>query len=62
MKVTPRDFEIEMEGLVERKAEDYDFGLQELHEAVDDLMCETLISLGYSAGVEIFKNIKKWYA
>ena len=62
MKVTLRDFEIEMEGLVERKAEDYDFGLQELHEAVDDLMCETLISLGYSAGVEIFKNIKKWYA
>ena len=62
MKVTPGDFEIEMEGLVKRKAEDYDFGLQELHEAVDDLMCETLISLGYSAGVEIFENTKKWYA
>jgi len=62
MKVTPRDFEIEMEGLVKRKAEDYDFGLQELHEAMDDLMCETLTSLGYSAGVEIFENTKKWYA
>ena len=62
MKVTPRDFEIEMEGLVERKADDPDFGLQELHEAMDNLMCETLISLGYSAGVEIFENAKKWYA
>ena len=33
----------------------------ESHGMMDDLMCNVLCSLGYSAGVRIFKETPKWY-
>lgn len=32
------------------------------HYEADVLMCELLTELGYSEGVEIFKEMYKWYA
>lgn len=32
------------------------------HVAMDNLMCEALINLGYEAGVELFKSTSRWYA
>ena len=60
--MTPEEFEAKTQELIRRKAEDYDFGLPELHKAMDDLMCEALADLGYGAGVKVFENAKKWYA
>ncbi len=34
---------------------------EESHPAADDLMCQLLSSLGYEAGVELFKESRKWY-
>lgn len=41
-----------------------DFGGDEevAHSKMDDLMCEVLGKLGYSAGIEIFHKQAKWYA
>lgn len=32
------------------------------HARMDDLMCETLRSLGYGSGVNVFEDSYKWYA
>lgn len=32
------------------------------HTLMDDLMCETLRSLGYEKGIDIFEETPKWYA
>lgn len=32
------------------------------HYYADELMCELLCELGYGEGVNIFKNMAKWYA
>ena len=32
------------------------------HALMDDLMCETLRSLGYEKGIDIFEETPKWYA
>ncbi len=32
------------------------------HVNADELMCELLTALGYGEGVEIFKNMDKWYS
>ena len=32
------------------------------HSCADSLMMETLTELGYGEGVEIFRNMPKWYA
>ena len=60
--LTPEEFEAGMIALLKEKDENPDFGTQELYEAMNDLMCEFLINLGYSAGVKIFRDTKKWYA
>ena len=60
--MTPEEFEARMRALLERKAHDFDYDRQQLHEDIDDLLCETLASLGYEAGVEVFNSVKKWYA
>lgn len=32
------------------------------HVYADDLMCTVLYQLGYGKGVDIFRNMEKWYA
>ena len=65
--VTPEQFSKEMRYLYDRfysnsplepLQEDY----EHVHELMDDIMCKTLISLGYNEGVSIFYDTPKWYA
>lgn len=35
---------------------------EEMHYYADMLMCELLTELGYNEGVEIFKEMPKWYS
>ena len=32
------------------------------HKVADGLLCEVLESLGYGEGVEVFREMTKWYA
>ena len=35
---------------------------EEAHVKADELMCEVLRELGYGEAVDVFKNMRKWYA
>jgi len=37
-------------------------GTETAHVYADELMCELLHSLGYGAGVQVFRAMNKWYA
>ena len=58
--VYPKAFEEIMQGIVDRYKADND--IEQAHILADKLMCETLESLGYSTGVEVFRELPKWYA
>ena len=36
--------------------------IESCHMEMDELMCETLSSLGYDEGVKLFRTTPKWYA
>lgn len=55
--ITAAEFEREMKKIAEIKNDD-----EGRHEKADDLLCKALESLGYEAGVEIYRKIGKWYA
>ena len=54
-KTSPKVFKESMEIIA---SDDTEFK----HVNADELMCELLTSLGYGEGVEIFKNMDKWYS
>lgn len=58
--ITPAQLEDMMNDIFERseKSEDKEAS----HREADELLCKTLDSLGYGAGVKIFSKIHKWYA
>ena len=35
---------------------------EDVHRAMDSIMCELLSDLGYGDGIDIFKYTPKWYA
>lgn len=53
---TPYDFAYTMKDLSEI------VDREDRHRAMDEAMCDLLISMGYEAGVHIFQNAEKWYA
>jgi hypothetical protein len=53
--LTPEEFAKAMEAASRQ-------GTEEAHLEMDKLLCEQLEALGYKAGVEVFRNTKKWYA
>ena len=56
-EMTPDEFAEKMTKIIKDTG-----GYEEaFHGEADDLMCELLVSLGYSEGVEIFKKQPKWY-
>lgn len=56
--ITPDQFRDKMYEIVEEER-----GYPEtMHIAMDELMCETLKSLGYESGVKIFEKQTKWYS
>ena len=39
-----------------------DYDTECAHINADDLMCDILEQLGYKDGVEVFKNMPRWYS
>ena len=56
--IMPAEFERQMKELKELAKSDPEGA----HFKADELMCDTLESLGYAAGVNLFKNMGRWYA
>lgn len=56
--MTPKEFCETMLELRER----YQHDEERVHCAMDDVMCELLIELGFCDGVEVFRQTPKWYA
>lgn len=63
MVITPEEFKARMERIAEKlyAREDY-FDQEMAHVEADGLMCEVLEQLGYSAGIDVFDSMPKWYA
>ena len=55
-KLTPEYFEREMKKISEN------FNTEQAHIEADSLMCAVLEALGFKAGIEIFRNMEKWYS
>ena len=63
MKISPEEFKKKMKELqIKEDTRGTYFDREQMHIAMDELMCEVLRDLGYSEGVEIFENTGKWYA
>ena len=54
--ITPAEFERKMKEVAEIK------DAEDRHRKADAILVETLNSMGYQAGTEIFKKMGKWYA
>ena len=54
--MTPEEFKRKMQEI------DDEYGTEDGHIKADDLMCEVLEWLGYDEGVEIFRQMYKWYS
>ena len=57
MMYTPDEFAAAMAEIAEKERFEDD-----MHEAMDDLMCEVLRELGYGEGIDIYEDTAKWYA
>lgn len=58
--MTPEEFAKAMQEIYDR--EKYDSDTEGAHWDADKLMCDLLEKLGYTEGVEIYRNMPKWYA
>lgn len=56
----PSEFADKMRGATHNAERQWD--AEDAHRAMDSIMCDLLISLGYEEGVEIFRSTPKWYA
>lgn len=45
-----------------RRGRGWGWDAEDSHELADQYMCELLVELGYGEGVDIFKDMPKWYA
>lgn len=36
--------------------------IEQAHSLADDLLCQALLDVGYTEGVEVYKIMEKWYA
>lgn len=62
--MTPKEFADEMRRITDdeqHKSDPY-WDTEQVHIEMDCVMCEVLEDLGYSEGIEIFRNELKWYA
>lgn len=57
MKVTPQEFKERMQKIRDQVGGDEEIA----HSAMDGLMAEVLIGLGYEEGIAIFNDQDKWY-
>lgn len=56
--MTPEEFARRMQAIKDA----YGGDPENCHYKMDNLMVETLFSLGYSIGIGIYQNSEKWYA
>lgn len=56
-KPSPQEFKDAMQ-----KLHDCIYDTEEVHVAMDTLLCKTLESLGYAEGIKIFDDTYMWYA
>ena len=56
--ITPEDFRMQMLKIKNDKGQ----WAEEAHIHMDQLMCETLISLGYKDGIDIYRGQEKYYS
>ena len=54
--MTPEEFKKAMQKIDDRGDKEYG------HMEADELMCDLLEELGYGEGVDIFRQMSKWYA
>lgn len=57
MLYTPQEFAQAMAELAEKER-----FVEDMHEAMDDLMCEVLRELGYEEGIDIYEAQPKYYS
>lgn len=55
--MTPEEFKDKMKKIVDNSGD-----LEQDHILADDLLCLALQELGYSAGLELYHDLEKWYA
>lgn len=58
--ITAAEFEKQMKEIREEASRTRD--IEQAHKKADQLMCETLKTVGYDAGVKIFEEMEKHYA
>ena len=56
--ITPEEFEKNMKEIFEKHGDDPEI----CHDIMDELLAETLRSLGYNKGIEIFDKAERWYS
>ena len=54
--ISPRDFYVAMKEISEKDDR------ENAHMTADEIMCELLYSLGYGAGVGVFREMENWYS
>ena len=57
-KINPEEYARRMRAIQEKSGYDPERD----HAKADDLLEETLVSLGYEVGIESYREIGKWYA
>ena len=61
--ISPEEFEAKIWRIIEESKKEGNLcDIEARHIVLDDLLCETLASLGYEKGIELFNNVSKWYA
>ena len=60
-KITPDEFLAKLKDIKNQRFFEED-DVEACHVEMDELMCETLSSLGYDEGVKFFRMTPKWYA
>jgi hypothetical protein len=56
--MTPEQFEAEMREIATK----YGGDIEGAHSMADGLMANVLCKLGYSAGIDVYQDMDKWYA
>lgn len=60
--ISPEEFEAEVRRIINDAHKTLIFDDETLHIDLDDLLCETLKSLGYEKGVDLYNEVPKYYA
>ena len=62
ISMTQEEFCHEMLMLKSKIGNEKWYDQEDFHREADSLMCDLLSELGYSQGVEVFRNTPKWYS